>query len=101
MASELNPFEAIGSAYLELGEQDSPRWKRQHKMKSAADQLLYFGVSNFKHAKPDLTLHRGTSANAPVVAKSKHLKLSSHFKLALEDFDDVDFIQWEDMTRES
>lgn len=110
MASDLTQTESIQSTHPELDEQDSSRlyiiyrrrWKRHYEVKSAADQLLYFGeVSNFKHAKPDLTLHRGTSANAPVVAASKLLKLSGDFKLALGDPNDVNNVQWEDMTRES
>ncbi|KAJ5992906.1 hypothetical protein N7451_008630 [Penicillium sp. IBT 35674x] len=109
MASDLTQSESIQSTHPGLDEQDSShlyiiyrkRWKRHYEVKSAAGQLLYFGeVSSFKHAKPDLTLHRG-SADAPVVAASKLLKLSGDFKLALGDPDDVNNVQWEDMTRES
>jgi hypothetical protein len=110
MASDSTPSESIQSIHPELDEQDSSRlyiiyrkrWRRRYEVKSAADQLIYFGeVSNFKYAKPDLTLHRGTSADAPVVAASKLLKLSGDLKLALGDPDDVTNVQWEDMTRES
>ncbi|KAJ5948422.1 hypothetical protein N7454_001729 [Penicillium verhagenii] len=110
MALELTRSESIKSLHPELDEQNSShvyviyrkRWKRHYEVKSAANQLLYFGeVSNFIHAKPDLTLHRGASANAPVVAASRLGRLSGHFKLALGDPDDVNNVQWEDMTRES
>lgn len=110
MTSQLTQSESNTSAHPDLNEQDSQRvyciyrkpFRRHYEVKSPAGQLLYYGeVSEFKRAKPDLTLHRGTSANAPVVAATKMIKFSGHFKLSQGDPDDLNNVEWEDMTRQS
>lgn len=109
MASS-NRSSSILSAHPEVEENGSSRlyniyrrtFHRHYEIKSAADQLLFYGaISDFTPKKPDLILHRGTSNNAPVVAACKFLKLSGHCKMSLGNPEDVNNAQWEDMTRES
>ncbi|KAJ5083824.1 hypothetical protein N7456_013251 [Penicillium angulare] len=110
MASETNRSNSIESEHPHLDEDQSSRlyiiyrkpFRRHYEVKSSVDQLIYYGeVSSFTRGKPDIILHRGTSANAPVVAASKIIKLSGNFKLALGNPDDVNNVQWEDMTKDS
>lgn len=79
-----------------------PAFHRHYEIKSSEDHLLFYGnVSVFGFKKPEVTLHAGSSDTAPVVAACKFVKFSRGFKLALGDPDDVNTVQWEDMTRDS
>lgn len=78
-----------------------PLLHRHYTINSADDQPLYYGdISSFTPNKPDLTLHAGASSEAPIVAVSKFLKLSGHYKLGIGNPSDVNGIIWEDMTKE-
>ncbi|KAJ5723010.1 hypothetical protein N7488_001045 [Penicillium malachiteum] len=110
MASQLTQSDSIESTHpeLELDDQASRIYviyrrpfRRHYEVKSVADQLLYYGeLSSFRRGKPDLTLHRGASVNAPVIAASK-INMSGHFQLALGDPNDLNNVQWEDTNRAS
>ncbi|KAJ5818300.1 hypothetical protein N7474_003891 [Penicillium riverlandense] len=77
-------------------------FRRHYEIKSLDDQILFYAdVSSLTRNKPDITLHAGTDTNAPIVAVSQFLKLSSNYKLGLGNPDDPGNMQWEDMTRES
>lgn len=74
---------------------------RHYDINSADDQPLFYGeVSVFTLNKPDLTLHAGTSSQAPIVAVSKFRKSSGGYKIGIGNPDDVNAVQWEDMTKE-
>ncbi|KAJ5974000.1 hypothetical protein N7481_011210 [Penicillium waksmanii] len=79
-----------------------PAFHRHYEIKSSDGQLLFYGnISTFSFKKPEVTLHAGASDAAPIVAACKFVKFSGSFKLALGDPDDVNNVQWEDMTRDS
>ncbi|KAJ5585325.1 uncharacterized protein N7459_005125 [Penicillium hispanicum] len=110
MSSASSRAGSIVSVHPELDEHTPSRlyniykkpFHRNYEVKSAADQILFYGeVSSFTRHKPDLTLHRGTSAHAPVVAACKFVSFARDFKLALGDPDDELNTKWEDMTKES
>lgn len=110
MSSPLAPSGSIASAHADLDEQGPSHLyhiykkplHRHYEVKSTDDQVLFYGeVSSFTINKPDVILHAGTSAQAPVVAVSKILKSSGDLKLGLGNPDDVNNIQWEDMTKQS
>ncbi|KAJ6137655.1 hypothetical protein N7471_004141 [Penicillium samsonianum] len=74
---------------------------RHYDINSADDQPLFYGeISMFTPNKPDLILHAGTSTRAPIVAVSKFLKSSGDYKIGIGNPDDVNAVQWEDMTKE-
>lgn len=110
MSSASNRSSSIASAPPELDGQELSRlyniyrkpFRRHYEIKSAADQLLFYGaVSDFTPKKPDLILHRGVSDQAPIVAACKFRRSSADFKMCLGNPEDVNTAQWEDLTRES
>lgn len=110
MPSTSNRSASIASAHPEIDEQVPSRlyniyrkpFRRHYEIKSAADQLLFYGaVSDFTPKKPDLILHRGVSDQAPVVAACKFRKSSADFMMCLGNPEDANTAQWEDLTRES
>lgn len=77
-------------------------FKRHYEIKGPDEELLFYvDISEFTPKKPELTLHAGTSTEAPVVAVSNFLKLSGNYKLGLGNPDDMNHVQWEDMTKET
>lgn len=109
MSSASSRSESIASAPADLDEQGPSDlyhiyrkpFGRHYDIKSADDQMLYYGdVSVWTIKKPDIILHAGSSDKSPVVAVSKFLKFSSEYKLCLGDPDDVN-AQWEGMTKVS
>lgn len=100
---------SIASAHVDLDEHGPSRlfhiyrkpFHRHYEVKSSDDQIVYYGdVSLWTIKRPDIVLHAGDSDKGPVVAVSKFLKFSGHYKLCLGNPDDMN-AQWEDMTRES
>ncbi|CAP74266.1 hypothetical protein E8E15_008779 [Penicillium rubens] len=76
-------------------------FRRHYDINSADNQPLFYGeVSEFTPNKPDLILHAGTSSKGPIVAVSKFAKSSGDYKIGIGNTDDVNAVQWEDMTKE-
>ncbi|OQE01629.1 hypothetical protein PENVUL_c042G04303 [Penicillium vulpinum] len=74
---------------------------RHYDINSADDQPLFYGeISMFTPNKPDVILHADTSTRAPIVAISKFLKSSGDYKIGIGNPDDINTVQWEDMTKE-
>lgn len=98
------------SVHVDMDEQEPSRvyhiykkpFHRHYEIKSPEDQFLYYGeISSFTINKPDIIVHSGTSRQDPVVAVSKFQKLSGGCTLGLGDPEDVNQVQWEDMSKVS
>lgn len=68
---------------------------------SDGQHLFHVDQSSFTRNKPDLALHRGPDARAPVVAVSHMPRLSGDFKIGLGDPEQPGAVCWEDMTKEN
>lgn len=112
MASGVTPSASIESAHPQqdlAGQGPSrfyriyrPAFHRHYEIKSADEQPLFYGkTSVFGFKKPEVTIHAGNSEAGPILAACKFVKFSGAFKLALGDPEDVNNVQWEDMTMES
>lgn len=62
--------------------------------------LHYVDLSVFSRNKPDLILHNGPSASAPVIAEAHIERFSGHFKIGVGDPARPDAVQWEELHRE-
>ena len=65
----------------------------------ASQNLFFCKVNKFTRAKPDLVLHAGVDATAPIAAVSHVVAFSQHFKLGLGTTEEADKILWEDLKR--
>lgn len=75
--------------------------QRHYEISSSDGKPLYYGdISLFTPNKPDLTLHVGAGSQGPVVAVSNFLKFSGNYKLGIGNPDNMNTVQWEDMTKE-
>jgi hypothetical protein len=94
------PVEDIGSS--RSYKISKPLFHRHYDINSAEGApLLYAVISLFTRKKRDLTLHAGTSSQAQIVAVSNFLKFSGDYKSGLGDPDNVNSVQWENMTKEN
>lgn len=66
----------------------------------AGQQLFYCDVSTFTPKKPDLTIHAGPDAKAPIVAISYLHHLSSEMQVGLGDPSNADKMVFEDLVRD-
>lgn len=64
-----------------------------------ADKTPLYHVENslIRPKKPDLTVHAGVDASAPIAAVCKFLHFSRHFKVGLGDPQSISDVQWEDL----